>query len=107
MAKAQYQEAEPKVIQIDWEDSLMGSIGNSVNSGNTSKSLVKKACIVLSAQHLKDMREKDKALKLAQDKLVAITLDEQNQVAKLEQLAVDMKLALEKENEEKIEEERN
>jgi len=107
MAKAQYQEAEPKVIQIDWEDSLMGSIGNSVNSGNTSKLLVKKACIVLSAQHLKDMREKDKALKLAQDKLVVITLDEQNQVAKFEQLAVDMKLALEKENEEKIEEKRN
>ena len=53
------------------------------------------------------MREKDKALKLAQEQLVAITLDEQNQVAKLEQLAVDMKLALERENEEKIEEERN
>ena len=46
-------------------------------------------------------------MKLAQEQLVAITLDEQNQVAKLEQLAVDMKLALERENEEKIEEERN
>ena len=46
-------------------------------------------------------------MKLAQEQLVAITLDEQNQVAKLEQLAMDMKLALERENEEKIEEERN
>ena len=101
----QTQETEPKVIQIDGKDSPVSSMGNSMTSGNTSKSLVQRACIELSAEHLKAMQEKENEYQLLQDELLAINLEEEKQVANLERLKADMKSALEKENEEKMEEE--
>ena len=68
----QTQEAEPaEVIQLDSKGSPMSSIGNSVTSGNTSKSMVQKACIVLSAEHNKRMQGKDKENQELLDQLLA------------------------------------
>ena len=69
------QEPEPEVIQLDGKGSPMSSIGNSMTSGNTSKSLVQKACIELSteisAEHNKIVQGKDKENQ--QDQLLALT----------------------------------
>jgi len=102
----QTQETEPEVIQIDGKDSPVSSLGNSMTSGNTSKSLVQRACIELSAEHLKTMQEKENEYQLLQDELLVINLEEEKQVANLEKLKADMKSALEKENKEKMEEEK-
>ena len=73
----QTQEAEPaEVIQLDGKGSPMSSIGNnSITSGNTSKSMVQKACIVLSTElseeHNKIMQGKDKENQKLQDQLLA------------------------------------
>jgi hypothetical protein len=99
------QEPEPEVIQLDGKGSPMSSIGNSTTSGNTSKSLVQKACIELSteisAEHNKIVQGKDKENQ--QDQLLALTIEEEARVANFEKLEADMKAALEKENEEKME----
>ena len=105
----QTQEAEPaEVIQLDGKGSPMSSIGNnSITSGNTSKSMVQKACIVLSTElseeHNKIMQGKDKENQKLQDQLLELTIEENARVANLENIEADMKAALEKENKEKME----
>jgi hypothetical protein len=98
----QTQEAEPaKVIQIDGEESQMSSIGNSITSGNTSKSKVDKACIFLMAEHNKIMQGKDKENQELLHQILQLNIEENT--ANLENLEADLKAALEKENEEKME----
>ena len=100
----QTQEADPaEVIQLDGKDSPMSSIGNSVTSGNTSKSKVDKACISLTLEHNQRMDGKEKENQELLDRILQLEIDEATKEANLKNIEADYKAALEKENEEKME----
>ena len=98
------QEADPaEVIQLDGKDSPMSSIGNSVTSGNTSKSRVDKACISLTLQHNQRMDGKEKENQELLDRILQLEIDEATKEANLKNIEADYRATLEKENEEKME----